>query len=1081
MEISIYEEYFDYTRKYTEMHGPKTVVCMQVGSFYEIYGLQYPNSDEITGSLISEVSEITGLAVSSKKYTFQGAMVYMSGFRDLFHTFEKYLNILMEHGYIVVEIIQEKDKDSGESSKSNQKKKTRSLKAIHSAGTHLSYETDKTQKLSNHIMSIWMEHNPKKKRIIYGVSVLNIYTGESAIFEHDTEDWMNPTTFDELEKYVSIYYPSEVLFLHSLDSEETIKKIMHFIRISPNAIVHFFPLNSSDPSEPSDPKVQKGQKKKEILQNCQKQIYIRYILSKYFGTNHQGETTDIWETCPEFDYYTYATQSLCFLLHFIEEHNGHFIKQLSLPVFQNTSKRVVLANHTLKQLNIISDHSEDGKKQGHLSSVLTFLNKCNTAMGKRMFQTQLTQPVFDEEWLEMEYIMTDFFLTQSEDFMEKNRKKCQKIKDLDKIGRQILCKKIYPSSIYDLYYSILETREMVESILSFPQNIQSYFFSFSSGKKDEKKHFQEIIEFLENVFIIEKCNDNNSFHENLISKNQSRELSEAISKHESLQSTINQIYYYFLQFIPKKNEEETGEYIKIIETEKSGISFQLTKLRGDTLLRNLTIESQKNKNNGFLHITPEIAITIKDIKLISSNKSNVEIVFTVLEKIFQEMNSLKLQIQEMNKYLFLQLLETFEHQYYQELENVISFVSKIDVLLCKTYIARKYRYCRPRIIRENPKAFFNATEIRHVLIEQLNQHEIYVANDVSLGYQDPNPFSNFQYRENLDPDLDYNHEKDNQNKDFYDGMVLFGTNAVGKTSLIRSIGIAIIIAQAGIFVPCTSFEYKPYTAIFSRILSNDNLFKGLSTFAVEISELGVILKNADENSFILGDELCSGTETDSALSIFIAALEHLHKKRSSFVFATHFHEIMEMEIISSLVKLRVCHLEVKYDREQDMLVYDRKLKEGEGNRTYGLEVCKSLYLPHVFLERAYEIRRTMLGENDGTLSYVSSRYNSRKIRGICERCKKRTGEEIHHIQEQQEADNAGFLNHWIHKNHPANLMSVCSVCHDEIHHSMTGPVDDDNGNISPITIQTSITKPEKKKMVRKKTSKGYLLLPDSSI
>jgi DNA mismatch repair ATPase MutS len=125
-ESSIYAEYFDYSKKYTEMHGPKTVVCMQVGSFYEIYGLKYPNSDVITGSLISEISDITGLSVVSKKDLYKGATVYMSGFRDLYHTFDKYLQVMMEHGYIVVEIVQDADcpKDlKGTDSHEKQKKK----------------------------------------------------------------------------------------------------------------------------------------------------------------------------------------------------------------------------------------------------------------------------------------------------------------------------------------------------------------------------------------------------------------------------------------------------------------------------------------------------------------------------------------------------------------------------------------------------------------------------------------------------------------------------------------------------------------------------------------------------------------------------------------------------------------------------------------------------------------------------------------------------------------------------------------------------------------------------------------------
>ena len=132
----------------------------------------------------------------------------------------------------------------------------------------------------------------------------------------------------------------------------------------------------------------------------------------------------------------------------------------------------------------------------------------------------------------------------------------------------------------------------------------------------------------------------------------------------------------------------------------------------------------------------------------------------------------------------------------------------------------------------------------------MNNDEIYIANDIIL-----------------------NMKKDN----FPRGILLFGTNAVGKTSFIKSIGICIIMAQSGFFVPCSYMKYKPYKNIFTRILGNDNLFKGLSTFAVEMCELRTILTQCDKNSLILGDELCSGTESDSALSIFVAGLEILHE------------------------------------------------------------------------------------------------------------------------------------------------------------------------------------------------------------
>ena len=101
-------------------------------------------------------------------------------------------------------------------------------------------------------------------------------------------------------------------------------------------------------------------------------------------------------------------------------------------------------------------------------------------------------------------------------------------------------------------------------------------------------------------------------------------------------------------------------------------------------------------------------------------------------------------------------------------------------------------------------------------------------------------------------------------------FLLHGTNAVGKSSLIRSIGISVILAQAGCFVPCTTFRYKAYHTVCTRILGNDDIFKGLSTFAVEMSELRTILRSADQYTLVLGDEVCSGTETSSAVSICAA-------------------------------------------------------------------------------------------------------------------------------------------------------------------------------------------------------------------
>ena len=344
-------------------------------------------------------------------------------------------------------------------------------------------------------------------------------------------------------------------------------------------------------------------------------------------------------------------------------------------------------------------------------------------------------------------------------------------------------------------------------------------------------------------------------------------------------------------------------------------------------------------------------------------------------------------------------------QFHDTLRTIVQFTTTVDILQAKCYIARKYNYNKPTII-QSEKAFFSIEGIRHPLIEHIQTNELYVTNDISLG----------------------DREKE------YNGVLLYGTNAVGKTSLIKSIGIAVIMAQAGLYVPCKSFCFSPYHSIYTRILGNDNIFKGLSTFAVEMTELRTILRMSDKNSLILGDELCSGTESDSALSIFTAGLEHLHATESTHLFATHFHEIQHFDEIKTLDKLCMKHMAVTYDEAEDSLIYDRKLRDGPGDSMYGLEVCKSLHLPDNFLKRAHYLRTKYHETSQNILSQKASHFNAKKMKGNCEICGEK-GTEIHHLQHQNRSNEINSYIDTFHKNHKANLITVCEKCHHSFHNS----------------------------------------------
>ena len=167
------------------------------------------------------------------------------------------------------------------------------------------------------------------------------------------------------------------------------------------------------------------------------------------------------------------------------------------------------------------------------------------------------------------------------------------------------------------------------------------------------------------------------------------------------------------------------------------------------------------------------------------------------------------------------------------------------------------------------------------------------------------------------------------------------------------------------------------------------------------------------------------------MSIFVSGIELLHNKNASAIFATHLHEIVEYDEIKRMNKLMIKHMTVKYNKEKDILIYDRKLKDGPGESMYGLEVCKSLHLPDDFLENAYAIRRKYKNE-EGVLSKKTSHFNSKKIMGKCELCKLNIGSEVHHLQHQEKADKNNIIKTF-HKNHPANLLTLCEICHNNIH------------------------------------------------
>jgi len=1031
--MALIKEYFDLCNKYQNEYGEKTILLMQVGSFYECYGIKCKKTMNVKLSKIMEFSHICELNVVGKNTCVGEEDVVMAGFKVEF--LEKFLRKIQEASYTCV--VYKQDEAA--------KNTSRSLEGIYSPGTYFSNETTN---LTNNLTCIWVESINNKftkgKVVIVGMTNVDIFTGKTNIFEYKENYIRNPTTFDELERFISIYNPSEVILISNLTPEEN-DDIINYVNIRTNSI-HLINTNQNHDNGDETQIIKK-------VKNCEKQTYQKEILNKFF------KIADFDVFFQNFYNNPIATQSFCFLLDFVYQHNPYLLHKIAEPHFDNFTDRLILANHSLKQLNIIEDNCYTGK----YSSVLKMLNACLTPMGKRKFSDNFLNPTTNTNYLQSEYDIVDYLLHNDnyEQFNIFLREQLIQIKDLSKWERQIFIKKISPKAFCNLYKNITMIHEVFEFVRS-----DNVIMQYLQKKKIDIQHIQEYCEnicnYIEtniNLQLAKDCDQEDNFYINFFNFGINKVLDDKTEIIKDSEYQLESIRLY-LNTIIKNKEKSTKntntEYVKIHETEKTSYNLIATNRRCKLLDDGLPKEEQKIQltyNSLFNNETSKpqsFAFTIgkKGFEYSKQNAANCFINNQQINHICKTITSTKIMMKEFISLAFNNFVESFGEHLQIQLEYIIDFITIIDMLYAKTYISKKYNYCKPNIVTNKngttcQKSFIEAKNLRHCLIEHLQTNEYYVTNDITLG------------------------------NGVTDGILLYGTNAVGKTSLIRAIGISVIMAQSGLFVPCSEFNFVPYKYIFTRILGNDNLFKGLSTFAVEMSELRTILRCANENSLILGDELCSGTEISSAISIFVAGIQKMSKCNSSYIFATHLHEIVNYDEITSIENLKINHMSVIYDKENDCLVYDRKLKDGPGNCMYGLEVCKSLSLPIEFMENAYNIRMKYNKESGSVLSFKSSHFNSKKIMGVCEKCGMRLGTEVHHLQHQSGADGDGFINHngyKVHKNNPANLVTLCEKCHNEFHMVNNIVADADNSIVSELSDISSV---KIKKQHRKvKTTKG---------
>ena len=249
-------------------------------------------------------------------------------------------------------------------------------------------------------------------------------------------------------------------------------------------------------------------------------------------------------------------------------------------------------------------------------------------------------------------------------------------------------------------------------------------------------------------------------------------------------------------------------------------------------------------------------------------------------------------------------------------------LNRLDVLLTFAHLAIQNRYIKPRL---SNSPYLKITDSRHPVVEQLlPSSERFISNSIDL-----NTTTNQIH-------------------------LITGPNMAGKSTYLRQIGLIVLMAQIGSFVPAKEAEIGIVDHLFTRVGASDNLAGGESTFLVEMIEASNIVHNATPKSLILLDEIGRGTATFDGLSLAWSITEYLHNNESvaaRTLFATHYHELTKLD--KTLERLENYHASVK--ESEDEIIFLKKILPGPGNKSYGIHVAKMAGLPQIILDRANEI------------------------------------------------------------------------------------------------------------------------------
>jgi DNA mismatch repair protein MutS len=928
--MTLIDYYLDKQTEYERKYGGKTLVLMEVGGFFEFYGVA--NDKEKIGD-IKNVCELLNIQMTRRnKAVLENSRTnaLMAGFPT--HSMQRFVDVLLTNSYTIVLIEQTTPPPNPK----------RDITKIYSPGTYIDKVTTND---ANYIVSVIITeekcYKSGIKQYIIGLSAIDLTTGKNTIYHlYSKISDDSQMIFEEMYRFIESFAPKEIITCIQSD-DSAISTFNKYINTNSRKIHN---MSQKD------------------IAPFYKISYQNEFLSRIF--------TDTKSLTP-IEYLNMETMAITAvsyitLLQFAYEHDTRIIEKIERPNIWTSSTHLTLYNNAIYQLNVVEYKRE--KENSTYNSLYDVINKTNTSMGMRLLKYNLLNPIINPGEINKRYDMIEYFKERG--LQTPITTHLKDIVDIERLHRKIALTTLHPAEFAGLILSYNSIKSIFTILTRTATN------NIFNINPDIITNFNDYMNEYDNIFIIDE-----------LSKNTLINIVSSFFK-EGVYAKIDTLNEKLINDNTKLTEIATflsthldgDNPVKVVHTEKEGYYLLLTKKRFETL-------KKKYSNSGVYNTT----VLSNNVKLTSVETDKLS------NSIISTREKLKIEVRRS----YIETLNRLYSKYADTLKYITSLVTEIDIINSNTLCAVEYNYTRPIIEsyseKEDNQSYVKAHSMRHPIIERLQEGSVYVDNDIELT-------------------------PDNM------GILLYGVNGVGKSALSKAIGLNIIMAQMGMFVPSGKFTYYPYTKIFTRIVGDDNIFKGQSSFVVEMNELRSILKHSDRNSLVLGDEVCKGTEDLSATAIVASAIKRFSTNNVNFILATHLHKLYTLDVITELSNIRFMHLDIKYDEILKEVIYGRKLKYGIGESIYGIEIAKFILDDNDFIKTATSIRNNLIDVNDSLVNPKQSGYNKDVFVDNCRICGSNVNLDVHHIIYQEE-----FSDMDVSKNNKNNLVVLCEKHHNDVH------------------------------------------------